>query len=63
MSMEELCDTRLINLALSNSKDKFHKVLILGLDRIAIEFEEHQSRFQSDSFVAINKGMVLDKMK
>ena len=63
MRTKEFCDLRFTNLALSNSQDKFHKVLSVSIDRSAIDFEEHHSRFQPDSFVAIYERVVLDKMK
>jgi hypothetical protein len=52
MIPEEFGNLRLIDLTLSNSEN-----------RLAIEFEEDEGGFQTNSFVTVNEGMVLDKMK
>ena len=48
---------------MSNSQYKFDKAIIVRIDRMAVELQEHQGCFQTDSFVAIEERMVLDKMK
>ncbi|MEZ6034008.1 MAG: hypothetical protein R3C17_13005 [Planctomycetaceae bacterium] len=63
MNPEELSNLRLIDLTLSNSENKFDELLIVSFDRLAIEFEKDQRRLQTNSFVAINEGMVLNKME
>ena len=63
MSPEELGNLHLIDLTLSNSENNFDELLIVSFDRLAVEFEKDQSRFQTNSFVAVNEGMVLNKME
>ena len=63
MSPEELGNLLLVDLTLSNSENKFDELLIVSFDRLAVEFEKHKGRFQTNSFVAVNEGMVLNKMK
>ena len=63
MCPEEFGNLRLIDLTLSNSENKFDELLIVNFDRLAIEFEKDQGRFQTNSFVAVNEGVVLNKME
>ena len=51
---EEFGNLRLIDLTLSNSENKFDELLVVNFDRLAIEFEKDQGRFQTNSFVAVN---------
>ena len=60
---EELGNLRLIDLTLSNSENKFDELLVVSFDRLAIEFEEDEGHFQTYSFITVNEGMVLNKMK
>ena len=63
MIPEELGNLRLIDLTLSNSENKFDELLVVSFDRLAVEFEEDQGHFQTNSFITVNEGMVLNKMK
>lgn len=63
MIPEEFGNLRLIDLTLSNSENKFDELLIVSFDRLAIEFEEDEGHFQTYSFITVNEGMVLNKMK
>ena len=63
MIPEEFGNLRLIDLTLSNSENKFDELLIVSFDRLAVEFEEDQCHFQTYSFITVNEGMVLNKMK
>ncbi len=56
LSPKEFGNLRLIDLTLSNSENKFDELLIVNFDRLAIEFEKDQGRFQTNSFVAVNEG-------
>ena len=63
MIPKELGNLRLTDLTLSNSENNFDELLIVSFDRLAVEFEEDQGHFQTNSFVTVNEGMVLNKMK
>lgn len=63
LTPEELGYLRLIDPTLSNSENNFHELLVAGFDGLAVEFEEDQRRFQTNSLVAVHKGVVLNKME